>query len=204
MSPFRRFAVGAAAAVVLVMTSVVPASAHDDLLSSTPSADERLDVSPSSVALEFSAELMDVGALIMVADADGRDWTAAEATVEATTVSAPFAEELPVGGYEVRWRVVSSDGHPISGVIPFTVGDAEPLQRAIPGDGETTPSNASSAPEQEGQNTQENEGVLRVVLIGAGGAAVAIAALAVFSFFRRRRSAGDSDEEAVEPSSKTP
>lgn len=204
MSPFRRFAVGATAAVVLVMTSVVPASAHDDLISSTPSADERLDVSPTSVSLEFSAELMDVGALIMVADADGRDWTAAEATVEATTVSAPFAEELPVGGYEVRWRVVSSDGHPISGVIPFTVGDAEPLQRAITGDGETTPSIASSAPEQEGQNTQENGGVLRVVLIGAGGAAVAIAALAAFSFLRRRRSAGDSDEEAVEPSSKTP
>ncbi len=158
------------------------------------------------VSLEFSAELMDVGAFDHVADADGRDWTAAEATVEATTVSAPFAEELPVGGYEVRWRVVSSDGHPISGVIPFTVGDAEPLQRAITGDGETTPSIASSAPEQEGQNTQENGGVPPGrPHRGGRGSRVAIAALTAFSFSSSSAiSSGDSDEEAVEPSSKTP
>lgn len=31
--------------------------------------------------------------------------------------------ELPDGGYQVSWRVVSADGHPISGSFGFRVGN---------------------------------------------------------------------------------
>lgn len=30
---------------------------------------------------------------------------------------------LPDGSYRIKWKVVSSDGHPVEGVIPFQVGD---------------------------------------------------------------------------------
>ncbi|KAA9156416.1 copper resistance protein CopC [Microbacterium lushaniae] len=205
MSPFRRFSVGVAAAVVLVLGSVAPASAHDQLLSSSPAANDRLDAGPASVSLEFSADLMDVGALIMVADADGEDWAAGDPTVELTTVTMQLTEGMPVGGYEVRWRVVSSDGHPISGVIPFTVGDGEPLQREVAAGG--APARSSDAGEnavqgKQSQNTQENGGVLRVVLIGMAGAAIAVAVLATIYFVRRRLRGDGTDEQATEPSSK--
>jgi methionine-rich copper-binding protein CopC len=205
MSPFRRFSVGVAAAVVLVLASVAPASAHDELLSSTPAASDRLDAAPTSVSLEFSADLMDVGALIMVADAAGEDWAAGEATVELTTVTVPLTEGMPVGGYEVRWRVVSSDGHPISGVIPFTVGDAEPLQREATAGGAPAGSSDTGEPaaqDQPSQSTQENRGVLRVAVIGVAGAAIAVAVLAAIYFLRRRQHAGGTDEPGSEPSSK--
>lgn len=204
MSPFRRFSAGVAAAVVLVLASVAPASAHDELLSSTPAANSRLDAAPASVSLEFSADLMDVGALIMVADAAGEDWAAGDATVELTTVAVPLAEGMPVGGYEVRWRVVSSDGHPISGVIPFTVGDADPLQREVAAESGTdgpTDADDAVAQEQQSQNTRETEGVPRVVLIGAAGAAIAVAVFAAIYFLRRRKHVGGTDEQGTQPSS---
>jgi hypothetical protein len=33
---------------------------------------------------------------------------------------------MPEGSYQVRWRVVSSDGHPISGSFEFAVGQKTP------------------------------------------------------------------------------
>src|SRR5699024_10824890 len=36
-------------------------------------------------------------------------------------VSHPLADDLPAGEYSVDWRVVSADGHPISGEFTFTV-----------------------------------------------------------------------------------
>lgn len=203
MSSFRRFTVGVAVAVVVVLTSVAPASAHDELVSSIPVADDRLDSAPTSVSLEFSSDVMELGALIMVADESGADWVAGDPTVQLNTVTVPISEGMPVGGYEVRWRVVSADGHPISGVIPFTVGDAEPLQRQPAADATTSADNADAAAErpQDSQSTQENGGVSRVALIGAAGAATAVAVLAGIHFIRRRQTAGSTDDVTEEASS---
>lgn len=200
MSPFRKIAVGVAAAVVVVLTAAVPASAHDELLSSTPTADERLETAPTGLSLEFSADVMELGALIMVADASGKDWADGTPTVEGPSVTIPVTEGMPSGGYEVRWRVVSSDGHPISGVIPFTVGDGEPLVRE-PAAADATPA-ADAADEntsneaQVSQNAQDPVGIPRVVVIGGIGAAVAVAVLAIILFLRRRHTAGISDPGA--------
>ncbi|MCR2827511.1 copper resistance CopC family protein [Microbacterium sp. zg.Y909] len=196
MSPFRKFTAGVAAAVVVVLAAAGPASAHDELSSSSPAADERLETAPASVSLEFTADVMQVGALVMIADADGGDWAAGEPVVEYSTVTVPVEEGMPEGGYEVRWRVVSSDGHPISGVIPFTVGDAEPLQRPADAGADAGADDAASTAEseQQSQNTSQDGGLARVAVIGAVGAAVAVAAFAGIHFLRRRRSAGASDE----------
>lgn len=195
MSTFRRFAVGVAAALVVIVTAAPPAAAHDELVSSTPASHARLDTAPGSVSLQFSADVMELGALIMVADTAGGDWVTGDPTVQGNIVTVPIAEGMPVGGYEVRWRVVSADGHPISGVIPFTVGDAEPLQRQSSDDVVTGDAGSVSAEQpQDSQSTQENGGVLRVALIGAAGAAVAVAVGAAIQFLRRRQTAAGVDD----------
>lgn len=177
MHRLRVVAAGIAVAAVAVLASVVPASAHDDLLSSSPSAGERLPSAPDEISLRFSADVMDVGAQVIVADAEGADWVAADPAVVADAVTVPLQGGMPVAGYEVRWRVVSSDGHPISGVIPFTVGDAAPLERAA----------ASTAPPSDAAPASDAApGLPRVVVIGAIGAGIALAVFAVVLLFRRR------------------
>ena len=44
-----------------------------------------------------------------------------EPTVDATVVTAEILGDMPSADYEARWRVVSSDGHPIDGVVAFTL-----------------------------------------------------------------------------------
>ncbi|GAB2704993.1 methionine-rich copper-binding protein CopC [Microbacterium marinum] len=195
MSPFRKFAVGVAAAVVVVLTTAVPASAHDELVSSTPAVDDRLETAPTGLSLEFSADVMELGALIMVADGAGGDWADGTPTVDRTSVTIPVTEGMPSGGYEVRWRVVSADGHPISGVIPFTVGDGEPLVREpAAADGAEVDAGAGNDA-QASQNAQDMGGIPRVVVIGGIGAAVAVAVFAPILLLRRRHAAGTSSPE---------
>ena len=156
------------------MNVAAPASAHDQLVASSPSAGEALTEAPAQVSLEFGAEVLTAGAMIVIADAQGTDWVAAAAVPQGTAVTADVRAGMPDGGYELRWRVVSADGHPISGIIPFTVGDGEPLVRdAETGTDAATTGAPAEGSAQESQASQENP-ALRTVLIGAGGAVVAI------------------------------
>lgn len=196
MSPVRRIAAGLALATIATLAIATPASAHDQLISSTPAADERLTTPPEDITMTFSGELLVLdesltGAVVLVVDASGEDWVAGDVTVAGRTVTASLAPGLPTGGYQVRWQVVSEDGHPIAGVIPFTVGDADPMaQTSDTGDATAATADAS---EQTDQNA-ESGGALRVLLIGAGGAATAVLILVLIRFLRRPRTAAAPPE----------
>lgn len=196
MSRLRSIALGLAAAAIVVLTSAVPAAAHDELIASDPVPGQELDAGPTAVTLEFSADLLDQGAMVILADGDGQDWIEGDVEVDGAHVSVAVRPGMPAGGYEVRWRVVSSDGHPIAGVIPFTVGEAAALPPVTPTPTaleEPVDTNDENA--QESQDTQESRGVLRAVLIGAGGAVFAVALVTGILFLRRRGSADDGSDD---------
>jgi copper resistance protein C len=114
------------AAVAVVLLTPAPASAHDTLLSSTPEDEQRLGSPPEEVVLTFSGEVMDVSTAVVVLDSQAETVNATGPLVEGTDVSVALPDELADGGYAVRWRVVSSDGHPISGAFTFHVGEGGP------------------------------------------------------------------------------
>ncbi|MCC6270644.1 MAG: copper resistance protein CopC [Microbacteriaceae bacterium] len=162
-----------------------PASAHDQLLESTPTENAALDSPPTEVTLTYSDSVLTIGAIVLLVDIAGKNWAGEDPTLDGPTVTASVIGELPDGAYEIRWRVVSIDGHPISGIVPFTVGDAEPAAQ--------TPS--SSAPSDEpisasdaAPSSQAADDALRTVLVGIGGAAAAVLLLwAVTAWNRHRR-----------------
>ncbi len=130
-----------AAAVLLVPAS--PASAHDELVSTDPSADAVLETLPERITLTFSADVLtDAGATVVeVTDAAGTslaDGAPEPAGAEVTQALAGPAS----GAVTVKWRVVSSDGHPIDGSFAFTVPEAAPTPTATP----TTPASTSPSP----------------------------------------------------------
>lgn len=201
MSPVRRFAAGMVVAVVALFAAAAPASAHDELTASTPAAGERLEAAPENIRLQFSGDVLslgdtDAGTLVMVVDATGRDWSDGSVEVFGETVTVGLTPGMPDAGYQVRWRVVSEDGHPISGVIPFAIGDAEPLTATDDG-GTDRSDDAEERPSLPAEETTPPSGTLRLLLIGAGGAAVAVAAFALFRLLRRRRTAPATPDDSA-------
>lgn len=206
MSPARRFAVGMAVAAVAVFATAVPASAHDSLVHSTPEADESLATAPESITLTYSGELLVLGdstqgAVVLVIDESGRDWATGDVEVSGNTVTATVEPGMLDAGYQVRWQVVSEDGHPISGIVPFTIGDAEPMTATQAPTDADAPSYVPDASDPTGQSTDETDGGLRLLLVGGAGAAIAVVALVLYRILRRPKTApaasaeGDAAEE---------
>lgn len=204
--------VALAAASVLV---ALPASAHDELVGSDPAADAQLAQMPASIELTYSGELMQLGATVEVRDADGLDHALGDPEVAGTVVTVPVDPAAGDGGYSVVWRVVSSDGHPISGVVPFVVGAASPIgETAAPvadtdrpddNDDDRADAAAPASDDPAAGDPWAPGGWARLALVAAGGAAVALGLVVLgITLGRRRPRRADRKDSGDDPVGSTP
>ena len=121
----RLFAVLAMAGLGLFALAA-PASAHNSLISSNPSDEASLDASPGAIVLTFDQPVQAGEGLnsVAVTGPDGKEWQGGKATVDSNVVTAPVRELGPKGTYTIGYRIVSADGHPVSGKLTFTLTKA--------------------------------------------------------------------------------
>lgn len=96
------------------------ASAHSQLISSSPAAGEKLDQAPAEVVLTFSEEIQAGLSQVTVTDGEGLPMTDGKPVADGATLTQPLGQLHP-GPYTITYKVVSADGHPISDAITFTV-----------------------------------------------------------------------------------
>jgi methionine-rich copper-binding protein CopC len=96
------------------------ANAHEQLIDQSPASGSQVQAGPVEIRLDFSNELLDLGsgAEIVVKGPDGEFAPATCVALERTTATSQLDLDLP-GSYQVAWRVVSGDGHPIEGSFAF-------------------------------------------------------------------------------------
>lgn len=139
-----------ALALALALASIAtPAWAHASLVSSTPAAGERFGERPASVGLEFS-EAMTTPAYVVVTAPDGRRADEGEVRVEDRDVVVDLATGDLDGTYSVAFRVVSVDGHPVTGRFSFVVGDG-PLEQQVPAERSVAGSDTEDAGQASGK-----------------------------------------------------
>jgi copper transport protein len=102
------------------------ALAHATLSQATPAFQSRVDVAPRAVVLRFDQQVDIISHTLEVFAPDGRRVSGlAVFGRDHRVVRAPISG-LVAGGYTVRWRVLSSDGHVGSGVYTFGYRVAAP------------------------------------------------------------------------------
>ena len=107
----------------------LPALAHAQLVDASPKANQTMSASPSEFRLFFSDELIDLGPAsnwLKVENAQGVV-VSTDSVVNGNQVSANPTQALKPGKYQLTWRVLSEDGHPIQGNYEFTVTSAQLL-----------------------------------------------------------------------------
>ncbi|MEX5632326.1 copper resistance CopC family protein [Parafrankia sp. FMc2] len=97
-----------------------PAWAHSSVLRTEPGNGSTLATPPDQISLVFNEPVWTDYATVAVTSGDGRQVETGQPQVIETTLSVALPD-LATGGYHVAWRVVSADGHPISGEFSFTV-----------------------------------------------------------------------------------
>jgi len=119
-------AIVTAGVLLLSVFSLFPsAQAHSDLISSDPAAGASLEQIPESFSLTFNEELISIEGetinTLSLEDASGKNYSLSEVEIldEVLTASA-ISGQYPAGDYLLTYRVVSADGHPITGDITFS------------------------------------------------------------------------------------
>ena len=119
------------AACVALLLGAAPAFAHTRLESSDPADKSSVDTAPESVSLTFNEDISAEFASISVVGPDGTNYATGPVSAAGGQVSTAVSPLGPAGAYEIGYRVVSDDGHPVQGKLAFTL---------------TTPGTAASAP----------------------------------------------------------
>lgn len=197
---------------VLSVLSVLlaPAAwAHSSLISSSPAADSVLAAPPTRIDLVFNEQIRDFQPRIAITVGDN-DPVEVTPVIDGATVSAdltgmqwPTVAGTGSVAWKVGYRVVSADGHPVSGLVPFSVGDG-PAPGADPtdtGNGEAaaaiSPAATSATTSAPGPAAPPASSADQVpVGWWVAGAAVAVAALLAALVLLRRRRPGPVPSEA--------
>lgn len=139
----------ASAAAVLVVVGAgwqVPAAAHISLLSSDPAPGQRLEQVPDQARLEFSEPVSEPAYVVVTAPGGARsDPDTVRVDGATVVVDLPTGAE---GAWALAFRVVSRDGHPVSGRVDFVVGDGAPAPPGVdPGQTPDRPAGQSGQPQ---------------------------------------------------------
>ena len=168
---------------LLLLVPISGAAGHASLISSDPIDGAELAVAPEEVTLTFNEELLNELVEVSILDASGELVMATEAEQTpppGTAVMVPWPADLPAGEYSVAFRVVSEDGHPVTGQVSFsyaeTLAGSEPAEEmgaeATPeATAEATPeATAEATPEQTQQEASATDTEPSPELIAAEGA----------------------------------
>ena len=124
MSRLRAGLLRLAVAAVVVITVGVglagPASAHNVLVSSDPADGSTLSTVPTTMTFTFDQPVQNFDPVMSLVGPDGRQYASGTPTVSGNAVTGTVGTG-PAGAYTGAYRIVSADGHPVTGQIHFKV-----------------------------------------------------------------------------------
>lgn len=160
---------GAVATLLIlgVLTTQAPAFAHASLIGSDPVQGATLAQPPASARLSLSDPVDPQFVSVSLTDQDGGHPQLPAPSVAQNEVTQALPE-LANGGYTLAYRIVSADGHPVTGQLQFAVSA-------------NTPAPAPDAPPapQPASATQPEGASWGLWTAGVAGVAVLIAGIVI-------------------------
>ncbi|HWM04721.1 MAG TPA: copper resistance CopC family protein [Actinophytocola sp.] len=128
----KRLAIIVGLACLTLFGLATPAFAHNSLIASNPADEATVEAGPASVELTFDQPVQKGEGLnsVTVAGPESTNWETGPVEVTGNVVTAPLGELGPAGDYRIAYRIVSADGHPVTGDLAFKLtnaGDGEPI-----------------------------------------------------------------------------
>jgi methionine-rich copper-binding protein CopC len=185
-----RAIVTALGALVLSLAGSGIAAAHTALASSDPAGEATATASPAAIVLTFTEDINPAFANVAVSSTDGRNWVIGNPRVDGPRLTAAVGpDRLTNGAYTVGYRVVSADGHPVTGSYNFTVAGPPVQTPATHTPAGAAPNAAEPPAASPGADTKPS------ILIAAA-AGLALGGVITFWQSRRRRRRNTVDNDA--------
>ena len=185
--------------LILIASAPLPATAHAELASSTPSQGATIATLPSSVKLVLS-EPARKPAFVSVQNAAGNRINSKTVRVLDSEISTAVVDRTMPGKYTMAYRLVSVDGHVVTGEITFTVERGVPAATPTPSAvaAEATPSPIPSTSETdvaiESQSDDSSSWTEPVTVVGFS----ILALLGLFLVIRSGTRAADAEDSDLD------
>ena len=95
------------------------ASAHTELLSTSPAADSDVNASQETISLTFAEPPLVDGAAIVVMNSSGDILDSPAPALDGASLYIPWPADLTPGKVTVQWRATADDGHVLSDEFVF-------------------------------------------------------------------------------------
>ena len=145
------FLLAAVAAALLLALLPATVAAHAELVEATPADGATVEGTPEEISAEFTEPLETDGSTFSLRNAAGERLAVGriDPSDDTRLIIDPVPDLAP-GGYEVRWRAASADGHAENDTWTFTVTAAPspaPTAASTPGATASADSTPSATPE---------------------------------------------------------
>lgn len=166
---------------------VSSASAHTELLSTSPAADSDVNASQETISLTFAEPPLVDGAAIVVMNSSGDILDSPAPALDGASLYIPWPADLTPGKVTVQWRATAADGHVLSDEFVFnytaaaeggmapspaasTLPSAEPMMTALATpEAIAMPLAIADAPAEAGNNNL----VMGIAIVSLAGLVVA-------------------------------
>lgn len=191
MLSIMRLFVTCLATLAFVTLGSGTAGAHTAMTASDPAEGSTQVTVPNRITLTFNEDINATFANVVLNDADGRNWLASPPQVQGPQLSVTLGPDpIPNGVYTVGYRVLSADGHPVSGSYTFTLDAPVTNQSAPNPNTTTTTATAPAAPAQPAPSPADADtGTSTAILLAAVAGVAAGGVIAAWRAIKRRRSA---------------
>jgi methionine-rich copper-binding protein CopC len=193
LSPVLAAAVTASALGLALFTTVISATsaaAHAELVKITPERNARLTNAPTEVVLEFSEPVSASFATVLVTTASGAIVTKGRPAVVGARITQALNPRLDAGAYRVAFRVVSADGHPVTGGSGFTLLLASSASPSTSAPSASPPAKRSPvAPDltpAQSPRASPDGGLRRLAVVIAGAVGLLIVGAGLLTWLRKR------------------
>lgn len=166
----------------LSMVGAHSASAHNILEKTSPAAGSTVARLPNTIVLTFDQPGQAGGSVVVVTGPAGNVASGPVELID-SDVRQAVAPGSPPGRYTVDWRVVSADGHPVSGAFSFTATSGTSGTRPTPN------------PNADLEPAARRGSHVTAWVAGGAIALIAVGLIATVALAKRRRPAQSVDDD---------
>ena len=168
MRGVQRLLVGLWVLALALWISPGPATAHAEMLDSTPAPGSHLSSVPGKIILRFGEHLSDLSGAnaILVTGPGGEEISQGEISIIDASVTRALKGTSEAGTYHVAYRVLSADGHPVSGEFDFFLDEpGVPTPLASPATSLASPASSSAGQDQKSFLSVHKKQLLLIALV---------------------------------------
>lgn len=186
----RTFATVSAMVALAIAAFSGPAYAHNELTGVNPTDGSTVSTPPAEIVLTFAQILNPDAVQVAVVGSGSPPAQVSDVRVDGGTVTVPITDPVAAGTYTVSYRVVSQDGHPVSGTTSFTVAPTEPSV-SQPATQSIAPATAGTGTGTGGSAKSDDRPIWPFIAAGAVFVVVIVVIAPLVGIPSRRRTAPD-------------